>query len=424
MAKKFDNVTCIACGCLCDDLVLHVADDKIIEAERACSLSEPLFRGIPKKESGVPEIEGEEVSLEAAIERASEILGSSSAPLIWGLADSTIQAQRSAINLADRLGATLDPALSPFHRDALVALQSVGISTCTLGEVKQRADLIVFWGCDPVTTHPRFFERFIDPPGRFVRGNRKVIVVSGEQNATAEIANEFLQVQPGCDFDVLSALRALVQEVAIEGKSFGGISLDQLQKLAVQLQSANYCVICFGPEVTSHGSTIAMLESLFLLARSLNGNSRCSAIGLGGPIAENVLTWQTGYPCGVNFASGYPRYDAEGYSANRLLKNCEVDAVLMVGTVGLKYLSKSARYRLGELPVVLLESIQRVSSDETRLSPTVQIPISQSGMHTGGTVFRMDGVPLPLRPVIDSQLPSEESILAAIMEGVLAQCSC
>lgn len=423
MAKQIDNVTCLACGCVCDDLVIHVDADQIVAADRACLLCESLLLGRKENETCSAEIGGEPASLEAAIERASNILANSAAPLVCGLARSTIETQRVAIELADRLGATLDPALSPFHRAALVALQSVGISTCTLGEVKQRADVILFWGCDPVSTHPRFLERFIEPPGKFVPQGRTVIVVSAQSNAAVDIADDFLQVEPGSDFEVLAALRAIVEGTTIDGNTFGGILLEQVRALAVKLQAANYCVLFFGPGIAEYGNAAATLESLFLLVRQLNNTSRCCAVGLGGPIAENVLTWQTGYPCGVNFAAGYPSYDADGYSANRLLERGEVDSVLMIGSRGFEHLSESAHDRLYNLPVILLETAWIIPCGENRFNPTVRIPVAQPGLQTGGSVFRMDGVPLPLRQVIESQLPSEKEVLAAILESVLVQCS-
>ena len=422
MAKTIDNVTCLACGCVCDDLKIQVSNGRVITAERTCSISEPLLVGSLKAETGVAEIEGEKVSLETAIERAAEILGSSSAPLLYGLAESTVEAQSAAIALADRLGATLDPALSPFHRASLIALQSVGISTCTLGEVKQRGDVVLFWGCDPAATHPRLFERFIDPPGKFVLDGRQVVVLAAERNATFELADECLHIQPGSDFEVLTALRAIVAGVQIEEKSFGGIPYEQLHGLAAKLQAANYSVIFFGAGIAEHGDAPVSLESLFLLVRELNDSSRCAAIGLGGPLAENVLTWQTGFPCAVNFAAGYPRYDPDAYSASRLLECGEVDAMLMIGSKGFEHLSKTARERLAGIPVILFETTRNTLIGKKHTTPMVRMSVAQAGMHCDGSVFRMDGVPLPIRPIIESQLKSEAEVLAAINESLFSQC--
>ncbi len=422
MAQQIDNVTCLGCGCLCDDLVVHISEGQIVKAERACSLGEKQFVGRHADEGCEAEIDGEKVSLEAAIERAAEILAGSSAPLIYGLSLSPVETHRVAIELADRMGGVIDPAISPFHRAALVALQAVGISTCTLGEVKDRADVMVFWGCDPATTHPRFFERFVDPPGQFLSESRQVVLFSDQQNATVELVDDFFQLDPDSAFEILITLRAIVQGVAVEGKSIGGISLDRLKQLAAELSVASYSAHFFGPGLVNGASTAATLESLFLLVRQLNSRSRCAAIGLGGPTTENVLTWQTGYPCGVNFSAGFPQYDANSYSADQLLARREVDALLIIGSESIEYLSSAASDRLGELPVVLLEARQDVSKLGSSIAGSVRIPVAQPDLHSEGTVFRMDGVPLPLRPVIGSPLQSESEILAAIMERVFEKC--
>jgi formylmethanofuran dehydrogenase subunit B len=36
------------------------------------------------------------------------------------------------------------------HAPSVMAIQEVGESTCTLGEVKNRADLVIFWGSNPI----------------------------------------------------------------------------------------------------------------------------------------------------------------------------------------------------------------------------------------------------------------------------------
>ena len=38
------NATCTFCGCVCDDMELHVEGDRIVKAKNACSLGESWFR--------------------------------------------------------------------------------------------------------------------------------------------------------------------------------------------------------------------------------------------------------------------------------------------------------------------------------------------------------------------------------------------
>lgn len=104
-------------------------------------------------------------------------------PLIYGLSRSATPGQRAAIALAERLGAAIDTTASLCHGPSIMALQEVGEVTCTLGEIRNRADLIVFWGCHPAVSHPRHAERYsVFPPGKFTPSGRadRTIVMVGE----------------------------------------------------------------------------------------------------------------------------------------------------------------------------------------------------------------------------------------------------
>ena len=49
-----------------------------------------------------------------------------------------------------------------------MATQEIGIPACTLGQIRHRADLIIYWACNPWTSHPRHLERYTSfTDGRF-----------------------------------------------------------------------------------------------------------------------------------------------------------------------------------------------------------------------------------------------------------------
>lgn len=417
-STTFVDVICSGCGCLCDDVSLEADGDAISTARLSCHLGQQYLSHSTVANGPVAEVDGVSVSLDVAIARTAEILEFSRAPLISGFATSSVESQRCGIGLAERLRATFDPALEDFHRATLVALQSVGLSTCTLGEIRHRADVVLFWGCNPTETHPRLWERFIDPPGRFVpagRSGRYVVVLSANRSPTADIADEFIQVESENDLGLLATLRGLVQ-----GTTRGSGSnplLEQRQSLVARLKSAQYAVIFFGSELAAHDRASANLESLFLLVRELNSTGRCVAVGLGGLLAENVLTWQTGYPCGVSFADGHPRYEPLAYAAARLVERNEVDAVLTVGN-GVSHLTARAVASLKSLPWAALVA----SHESLPFTPTVRINIGHPAFHTAGTLFRMDGVPLRTQPVTFTHLPSDTDVLTQISERVTSQC--
>ena len=161
VARVVDNVACTVCGCVCDDLRVTVEDGKIVRAEGACFLAEPWFLGQDSRRPPLAEIDGRPASLEEALERAASLLRSARYPLLYGLSRSSTEGQQAAVALADQLAATIDTTASLCHAPSVMALQEAGESTCTLGEVRNRADLVIFWGSNPVESHPRHFERAI-----------------------------------------------------------------------------------------------------------------------------------------------------------------------------------------------------------------------------------------------------------------------
>ena len=89
---------------------------------------------------------------------------------------------------------------APARRPRLSAL---GSSTATFGEIRDRAELVVAWRADPVTTHPRL-------PDRLRLESRPLVVVDDRRTATAEQADAFIELDPALDLEALWALRALV----------------------------------------------------------------------------------------------------------------------------------------------------------------------------------------------------------------------
>src|SRR5438270_12823547 len=106
--KIVPNATCTFCGCVCDDMELTVEDNKITKAKNACVLGKAWFLNHHIEERPVATIQGQPATLEAAIERAAQILTSARYPLVYGLSDTTCQAQRVAVALADRIGGRID----------------------------------------------------------------------------------------------------------------------------------------------------------------------------------------------------------------------------------------------------------------------------------------------------------------------------
>lgn len=414
------DVACTLCGCICDDLRLTVAEGRVQAVEPRCALADPwLLAQKTHEQTPVAYCDGRPASIASALTEATAILRNSISPLIYGLSRSSTPGQRAAVQLADRLGATIDTTASTCHAPSIMALQSVGESTSSLGEVRNRSDLVVYWGSNPLLSHPRHLQRFVDAPGEFVprgRADRQVVVVDIEPTETAAVADRFFQVRPGEDFELLWALRAALRGLPLDDDEYGGIASAEVYEFAEQFKSAHYGAVFFGLGLTRHGLGHANVEALLSLVTDVNHRTRCIArrMRVPGDVAgaDSVLCWQTGYPFSVNLGRGYPRYNPGEFTANGLLERAEVDAVVFVGAEGVSKLSPAARATLTRLPLIILD----YPETDWGLHAQVQFTTAVYGIHREGTAYRMDEVPIPLRAVLHSPLPADHEILDALCE--------
>jgi len=414
------DVACTLCGCVCDDLAVSVRGNRVVGVQPGCPLAEPWFLSLGQAAPLPARVHGTPAPLATALAAAADLLRPAKAPLIYGLSRSSTEGQRAAVRLADRLGANIDTTASRCHAPSILAVQQVGESTCSLGEVRNRCDLVVFWGANPKRSHPRHLERYSgDATGLFTprgRRDRFLVVIDTELTETAREADLFLRVEPGCDFEVLWTLRALVHGVAVSGaRQSLGPAPDELKALAARMKSCRSGIVFFGLGLASQASGgHHVVEALLRLVTDLNRYTRFYArrMRIPGDVAgaDSVLCWQTGFPFSVNLARGYPRYGPGEYSANELLDRGEADACVIVGSESLQRLSPPAMARLRTLPSIVLDYPGVTCPFPTHVAFTTAI----YGVHAPGTAYRMDETPVPLRPFLTSDLPTDGAVLRGI----------
>jgi formylmethanofuran dehydrogenase subunit B len=426
--KVVSDATCTFCGCVCDDMVLTVdlEHKRIIKSENACVLGKAWF-----KEHGIEErpfalIGGREASTEEGVEEAAQILANARFPVIYGLSDTTCEAQRVAVSIGDMIGGTVDTTTSVCHGPSGMAFQSVGESTASLGEIKNRADMVVFWGGNPAEAHPRLFTRYaVTPKGMYIPNGKKdrtIVLVDVRRTLSTPVADIFLQVKPRSDFEVLWALRALVKgrkvDPSVEQRT--GISLAVLKDLVERMKSCSYGALLFGMGLTMNRGRHFNSGALLALATDLNEFTHWVAKPVRGhgnvTGADNVVSWQTGFPFGVNFSRGYPRFNPGEFTTVDLLSRGDVDAALIVASDPASNFPKAAIEHLKRIPVITLDPKLTHTSQLARVAFTT----ATYGINVGGTVYRMDDVPITLRPAFDSPYPSDHQILTGIRDRVRA----
>lgn len=424
--KTVKNATCTFCGCVCDDMILTVDMDekRIIKAKNACVLGRAWFSQHTIEDAPAALIDGQPVSVDEAIEEAAQTLLNARFPITYGLSDTTCEAQREAVAITDFIKGTIDTTTSVCHGPSGLAFQGIGESTMTLGEVKNRADLVIYWGGNPAESHPRHFTKFtVTAKGMFTPNGKKdrtVVLFDVRRTASTPVADIFVQLKPGKDFEVLWALRALVKgrtiDASIEEET--GVSLETLKDLVERMKNCRYGVFFFGMGLTmtrgrhfNSGALLALTTDLneftHFVAKPARGHGNVTG-------ADNVLSWQTGYPFGVNFSRGFPRFNPGEFTTVDTLSRGEADAALIIASDPASNFPKAAIDHLRSIPVITLDPKETLT---TKLAH-VAFRTATYGINTGGTVYRMDDVPISLRPAFESPFPSDEEILTSLKARV------
>ena len=346
----------------------------------------------------VARIEGRAASLDEAVDAAAAILRQARAPLVYGLGQTSCEAQRRAVALAEAIGAVVDPAGGGA---AGLAFQAIGSSTATFGEIRDRAELVVVWRADPAVTNPRLLERL-----RWIAPRvAALVVVDAQRTATAEEADAFIELDAAHDFEALWALRALVTGAPLDR--------DRAREPAARRPRASAC----SARATSpciHGALDELgALALFSLVRDLSRDRHAVTLGAArrrqrarrrgrARLADRL-------PRGGELRARPPARNPGELGAAALLERGEVDAALVVASDPLEH---AVAARLRELPTVVVDARATATAQAAR----VAFATAADGIEVPGTVHRMDGVPVPLRAPLAGERPGVEDVLAAIAE--------
>jgi formylmethanofuran dehydrogenase subunit B len=466
------GVTCPVCGTFCDDIEIIVEDNKIIEARNACAMGAAKFLNFSDHRIKTPLVrkDGElvEATMDEAIEKAAQILVDAHYPILYGWSNTCCEAQRVGVELAEEVGGVLDNTATVCHGPSIMGIQSVGIPSATLGQLRHRADLIIYWASNPWAAHPRHPERYsMFSDGRFekstwtqylskLRGEmskkkiqrasnlvlkkdfcfadckseglpcnmyqnkRRTIVIDVRKTRTADAADCFLQVEPGKDYELMQALRVLVNDGELDVDEVAGIPVETLEDLADVMVSCKLGIIFFGLGLTMSQGKHRNIDTAISLTRDLNNRTKFLIMPMRGHYnvtgANVVFTWQTGYPFAIDMSNGYPRYNPGETSSTDILLRDEADAMLVIASDPVAHFPRAASKNIAKHPLI---SIDPEVTPTTMLADVI-LPPAFVGIEAKGTAYRMDHVPLPLKKVVEPPkgFISDQEILRKLLQKV------
>ncbi len=466
-------VTCPVCGSLCDDIELTVEDGRIVKVKNGCAMCESKFLGYCSEHRLLKPMirkNGQfvKVSLKEAITKAAEILAEANYPILYGWSSTSCEATRVGLELAEEVGGVIDNTAVVCHGPSILSIQDVGIPSCTLGQIRHRTDLVIYWGSNPWSAHPRHIERYTafsegrfeksayrgylnkikasigrkkiesalrrlflkespfipshiesKPPPAIFKEGRKLIVIDVRRTKSAEIADYFIQVEPNKDYELLQAFRALIHDQELDVDKVAGVPVEYLEEVVDVMIKCDFGALFFGLGLTMSEGKLRNIDAALSLIRDLNMRTKFVIMPMRGHFnvtgANTVFTWQTGYPYAVDFSLGYPRYNPGETSVVDVLLRKESDAALIVASDPVANFPRSAAEHLVKNPLIVIDPHMNVTSQMA----DVVFPSAFVGIEESGTAYRMDHVPLPLKKVVEPPrgvLPDKE-----ILRRILAE---
>jgi formylmethanofuran dehydrogenase subunit B len=381
-------LTCAGCGLLCDDVAVS-RDGDTVHLEPPCHLGAEWFSARLLRPADTPAatIDGQPADLEAAVTRAAELLRGARRPLLGGFDNATVEDARAACALADRLGAlvAIERVDGPWPGAPAVPLR--GASTATLGEIRDRSRMVVVWREDPESTHPRLLERL----GFGGDATRALVVVDDRDTATTGRAQVCFRWSPERDLEGLVALHAIQGGLRVGAGEFE----TELRGLLGRVREVPHVAFVYGSALIAGAGGQRRALALHELVRALSRERHVVTLELprapGHRGAGDALAWQSGYTGGVDFAGEHP----ELVTATQPLDDIDVTLLVEAGP------ARPAEVALGSVP--------------PGPGVAVWLRTAAAGVEAGGTVHRLDGVPLTLQTPQPDDAPTAAALLARLL---------
>jgi formylmethanofuran dehydrogenase subunit B len=402
-------VTCTGCALLCDDIEATIENNRIKETKNACRRGAARIKGCTKRL--VPSIDQKPTDMESSIKKTVEIIKNARSPMLFGLDNSTYEAQVKGIQLAKKINAVIDDTSSFCQGLLIERILQKKLRTCSLEDIRNKADVLVYWGSDAQDSQPRHLSRFsYFPRGesrqRGYEEDRMAIAIDVRESNTAKICKgHFYRIPLKGDREfILALIEALSGKVPV-------YDTKKMLELAGILKKAEFGAIFVGIGLTY--SIKEDFDILTALAEKLPNFTIMPMVGHYNMRGFNeALFKETGF---VNRVKFEPKAVHDNkYSIMESLIKKNIDAIIVVGSDPLASLPRPVLTYLASIPVVCIDPCISMTSKIA----AVTIPCASSGVESGGTAIRMDGKVISLSKIITSEYMTDEEIMDRLMEAI------
>lgn len=403
------RLTCTACPLLCDDIL--PASGRFANA---CTAGAEALAAAAATREPSAQVDGIAIDPAQAIGRAAAAIVRARRVLVTGLADATLESVALACDLAEVVGAAVDAADAEVAQTAGPTVARIGGVTADWEELRDRADLVVFWFCDPHDTHPRFVERFVRPAPAQAAA-RRTIAVGPAPVLAAGPTHLHLPLPREAAIDAARRLQTLLGTHEPDDRETAAAcatirtAIESARCVAFVTRRGADPVGLVSWSVTGLVQALAHSRTAFELplGAGLDG-SGANAAG-----AAAVSTWRYGAGGAIAAADRQGADFMPGESdARRLVSRGEIDCVLAVGRLPAS-LEEALTGRGSDLSLVRVAAAFPPGDDAAR--PAVRLRCASSLAVPTGTMLRGDG-----RRITLSTAPAAADSMTGMLTALIA----
>ncbi|MFW9947682.1 MAG: formylmethanofuran dehydrogenase subunit B, partial [Candidatus Odinarchaeota archaeon] len=397
---------CSGCSLLCDDIMVKSDGIYIDEVIGACLKGKEKFDQVSSQHRILrPMIRKNEnlqkTSWEDALQTTVDLIKKSKKPLIYGLSNSSCEAQLKAIELAKLINGFIDSNASICQGKVLDNAITSGITLTTITEIINKADLILLWGSNAAESIPRLLNKVLFSRGKFRMTGREIktlIIIDPVKTAsfnTMGVRDVALRITPGKDLELINALKEeCCTADSIPSEGVAGLDKDDMKRLLQHLSGAEYGVIFIGQGILTPQKNSNLISELLDLVQMINikqERGRITLTMMGGHFNmtgfDHVALSMYGKRGNLQFKDNQI-LETDASIISKIEKE-DFDCSIFIGTDPIAHFPMSLSSKLAKKPIILIDNRDSATS---QLSNIV-LPTAITGIECRGLAYRLDHIP-------------------------------
>ena len=391
------DAICPFCSCLCDDLKLRIEGNHPLEIYPACTRAEDAYKSCSSIDI-LPQVDNVNHEWDRAIHIAAEKISAAHLPVVLLGRFVSREICTCAIDLAWTISGCADVITTGLKPD-FHWMTETGIQTCSIGEMREKAGVVVLWGISLLNTHPRFWDRYI------TSGKKKdIIAINSSLPRQLDL--------PAINFDTHQLVEIIVNlRLALKGEKIEDAGIKELLD---HLKKSNFTVFLLGEQFFKQDA-VSLTEIQFLIKdlEKLTASRCFSTLIKEDPDQQcgqaAMLGW-AGVPGSIKLDPLKIDFSPSEYSIDHLLQKRCTDLLVCIGEptgLGVDYINKKEKFDM-----IL------IGPRKSSCAPSIWLPSGQIGWDDEGTIYNLDDLPVCVPSIIPSIQPSMTSILQKLKDYV------